>query len=106
MIAGVGVDIVSVSRFARALKRTPRLSARLFTAREIAVAGGRVESLAARFAAKEAARKACGLTIGKFEVLGGRDTAVSFRHVEGFQLHLSISHDADAAIAFVIAERD
>ena len=56
-IVGVGVDVVDVARFERVLARTPRLADRLFTPdeRERPIA-----SLAARFAAKEAAMKALG----------------------------------------------
>ena len=50
MIVGVGVDVVEVARLARALERTPTLRGRLFTPGEQLVE--RVESLAARFAAK------------------------------------------------------
>ena len=60
----VGIDLVEVERFAAALRRTPRLAARLFTEQERAVAGPSerrtAERLAARFAAKEAAFKALG----------------------------------------------
>ena len=58
MIVGVGVDVVDVARFARALTRTPGLGRRLFTDAERTQA--RMESLAARFAAKEAVAKALG----------------------------------------------
>ena len=57
MIVGIGVDAVDVERFRRALERTPRLADRLFTERERTLS---VQSLAARFAAKEAFIKAMG----------------------------------------------
>ncbi|MDO9396667.1 MAG: holo-ACP synthase, partial [Herbiconiux sp.] len=57
MIVGVGVDLVDVARFSRALERTPRLRERLFAPSE---QGLPVRSLAARFAAKEALIKAVG----------------------------------------------
>ncbi len=63
MIVGVGIDVVGVSRFAQALDRTPALVERAFTPRERVTPGGRprsTESLAARFAAKEALAKALG----------------------------------------------
>ena len=63
MIVGVGIDVVPVERFAGALARTPTLVGRLFTANErITDSGGArsAESLAARFAAKEALAKALG----------------------------------------------
>lgn len=57
MIVGVGIDVVDIARFERALTRTRGLSARLFTERE---RGLPPRSLAARFAAKEALAKALG----------------------------------------------
>ena len=56
MIVGIGVDVVEVERLARALERTPSLMDRVFTPQEQEVE--RLESLAARFAAKEAVYKA------------------------------------------------
>jgi holo-[acyl-carrier protein] synthase len=49
MIVGIGVDIVDLARFARAVSRTPRLVERLFAHSERSLP---VHSLAARFAAK------------------------------------------------------
>ena len=61
MIVGIGVDIVETSRLWAALQRTPALAARLFAESE---RGGRPESLAASFAAKEAVAKALGAPPG------------------------------------------
>ncbi len=58
-----GIDVVQVARLQAALERWPRLAARLFTAEEHRYAAScphPVESLAARFAAKEATMKALG----------------------------------------------
>ena len=55
MILGVGVDIVDIARFTRALERTPKLGERLFTDAERELPAN---SLAGRFAAKEALIKA------------------------------------------------
>ncbi len=57
MIVGVGIDVVDVERFTRQLERVPALRDRLFTEAEKHLAPA---SLAARFAAKEAAAKALG----------------------------------------------
>ena len=67
MIVAVGIDVVLVGRFSRALERTPLLSERLFTEPERLTASGNPrssESLAARFAAKEAVAKALGAPRG------------------------------------------
>ena len=57
MIIGIGVDLCSVERLSNSIQRTPALAARLFTAKEQNL---KDESLAARFAAKEALAKAVG----------------------------------------------
>lgn len=60
---GVGIDVVEVSRFARAVAHRPRLLERIFTPRELQTcrsSHNADERLAARFAAKEAAFKALG----------------------------------------------
>ena len=56
-IVGVGIDVVDISRFEDALRRTPGMVERLFTPAE---ADRPLASLAARFAAKEALAKALG----------------------------------------------
>ncbi|HVB09171.1 MAG TPA: holo-ACP synthase [Bacillota bacterium] len=119
MIAGVGCDLVECARLARALERTPRLAARLFTAAEREAAGGRVERLAGLFAAKEAVMKALGTGLrgGSWvEVEVGHDAQGrpllqlhgSFAAVAAAQgvraLHLSLSHTAGLAMAQVVAE--
>jgi len=57
MIIGVGIDLVDLARFERAVTKTPKLLERLFveTEREVSMT-----SLAGRFAAKEAFVKALG----------------------------------------------
>lgn len=115
MIIGVGVDVVQVSRLAAALERTPALRDRLFTAAEQQVE--RVESLAARFAAKEAVAKvlgAPGLPWTDAEVVSdadGRPSLVVHGAVaeaaaaQGIsRWHVSLTHDAGIATAFVVGE--
>ena len=121
MIVGVGIDVVPVERFAESLARTPGLAARLFTDAEQRTASGgarAVESLAARFAAKEAVAKALGggggmlWTDAEVDVDGSgrpvlrvagtvaaRADALGVTH-----WHLSLSHDGGVAAATVIAE--
>ena len=68
-MSGVGIDLLDVARFERALERRPRLAERLFTDAEREYAAGRarpVMHLAARFCAKEAVAKALGLTAWSF----------------------------------------
>ena len=115
MIIGVGIDVVDVARFGQTLDRTPRLRERLFTEQERHLG---LNSLAARFAAKEALAKALGAPVGLHwadaTVLRGPDGrphlqvrgTVQARADElGVQdLHVSLSHDAGIASAVVIAE--
>jgi holo-[acyl-carrier protein] synthase len=115
MIIGVGVDIVDLDRFAASIERTPQLKERLFTEPERDRAPA---SLAATFAAKEAIARALGAPRGlewhDVEVhhdgdgrpyvcaVGTVAAAATARGVTRW--HLSLSHDAGAAIAMVIAE--
>ena len=69
MIVGVGVDAVDVARFRKVLERRPSFGTRSFTDSERADAAGSADvaqSLAARFAAKEAVMKALGSGLGAF----------------------------------------
>jgi holo-[acyl-carrier protein] synthase len=114
-VVGIGVDVVDVERFARAVERTPRLLGRLLTEAEQAVR--RPERLAARFAAKEALAKALGAPPGlgwhdcevvsdagrpRFELRGTVAAAVAAAGASSW--HLSLSHDAGIATAFVVLE--
>ncbi|MDF8263180.1 holo-ACP synthase [Luteipulveratus flavus] len=115
MIVGVGIDVVDVARFEQTLERTPMLRARLFTVEESDLP---INSLAARFAAKEALAKALGAPSGlhwtDVTVVrrdGGQPELVTAGTVRAraadlgvTHLHLSISHDAGIASAVVIAE--
>ena len=121
MIVGVGIDVVPVQRFAEALARTPGLAARLFTESEqVTDTGARrsAESLAARFAAKEALAKALGSPGGmnwqdaevvvdgvgrpSLEVRGTVAARADALGVTSW--HVSLSHDGGIASAVVIAE--
>jgi holo-[acyl-carrier protein] synthase len=115
MIIGIGVDLVDVPRFERSIARTPKLMARLFTASEQAL---KPRSLAARYAAKEALIKALGGSDGVhwtdievasepsgrpvFTLSGETAATVAGRGITA--VHLSLSHDADLATAYVVAE--
>jgi holo-[acyl-carrier protein] synthase len=121
MIIGVGIDVVPVARFADAMRRTPSMAARLFTPAELVTDLGEPrtsESLAARFAAKEALAKALGAGGGMHwadaEVITDADGRPSLV-VRGTvaeraaslgvtRWHVSLSHDGGIASATVIAE--
>jgi holo-[acyl-carrier protein] synthase len=120
MIVGIGVDVVDLARFERALSRTPKLKSRLFADAEL-VSGERVlalRSLAGRFAAKEALIKALGESAGirwhHMQIVSDGHGNPSFRLSDAAAqvaadrgvtaIHLSMSHDAGVAIAYVVAE--
>ena len=120
MIIGIGVDVVDIARFERALVRTPTLKSRLFAEGEQLKDGQPMplRSLAGRFAAKEALIKALGDSTGvqwhdmqvvsdghgnpRFELTGA--AAAVAATVGAAHVHLSMSHDAGVAIAYVVAE--
>jgi len=121
VIIGVGIDVVPIERFESASERTRALIERLFTAAERVTGHGvprTAESLAARFAAKEAVAKALGSPGGMSwhdcEVVvapGGRPSLVVRGTVaaKAAELgvrnwHVSLSHDGGIASAVVIAE--
>jgi holo-[acyl-carrier protein] synthase len=121
MILGVGVDIIDVERIHAALdhpRTGERFRVRVFTDGEIAYCLRRrhaAESFAARFAAKEAMMKAFGRAYGWREIEVVRGTGAPTLRLHGRaqeraaavglqRIHLSLSHTATLAIAYVIAE--
>jgi holo-[acyl-carrier protein] synthase len=115
VIVGVGTDIVEIARLEQALERTPTLRDRVFSAAESSMP---LESLAARFAAKEALAKALrapdGFSWQDAEVVvdaGGRPgfelrgaVAAKAEGLDVHRVHLSLSHDGGVAVAFVVLE--
>ena len=113
MIAGIGIDVVDIKRFQESLERTPNLESKLFTESE---RGKSIQSMAARFAAKEALYKALspahGLSWHEAEVINFENGKPAFLFrgaiadlIDGAQVHLSLSHDGGIASAIVILER-
>ena len=121
MIVGIGIDVVSIPRFEALMQRQPAALARLFNERETLLADGSprpTSSLAARFAAKEAVAKALGAPAGlvwhdceivvddagrpSVQARGSVAAAAAAAGIERW--HLSLTHDADVAIAQVVAE--
>ena len=116
---GVGLDLLDIERFERALERRPRLEERLFTDAERSYAASRARPgmhLAARFCAKEAVAKALGLTGWSFrdvEVVA-TDAAplvrlrgrVAERAAElGGEVSISLTHTGTTAGAVALLER-
>ena len=118
-ILGVGVDIEGIARF-----RSPELSAdkvllnNIFTSRELDYCQSYADPaphLTARFAAKEAivkALSAAGFTVNELsgiEILidksGIPQAIIDKRSVNGIQVHISLSHNQENAIAFAIVTK-
>jgi holo-[acyl-carrier protein] synthase len=114
-----GVDLVELIRVEGAIKRHgPEFLDRIYTTKELAQFSKSLESLAVRFAAKEAVSKALGCGIGdiswqEIEILRDEmDAPVLYLHGKaeqragqlGFQTwSVSLSHTDKYAIAFVVA---
>jgi holo-[acyl-carrier protein] synthase len=119
MNLSTGVDLIEIARIREAIDRHGvRFIARIFTEAEQQECKGRVESLAARFAAKEAAAKALGCGIGDvgwldIEVRGDENHAPHlYLYGAGERMakklglsrwSVSLSHIESQAIAFVVA---
>jgi holo-[acyl-carrier protein] synthase len=115
MILGIGVDVVDIARFGRSLERTPPLRDRLFARSERDLP---LSSLAARFAAKEALIKASGDSSGftwqdmvvksdasrRPRLVTSGEVAARLARLGVTSTHLSLSHDAGIASAFVVLE--
>ena len=117
---GIGVDVVDLPRFKDLVERTPQIVDRLFTKKEQVTSEGHqlpVNSLAGRFAVKEAVAKALGAPAGMAwhdcEVSNGGAPQISVHgsvakvaEDQGVtNWHVSLSHDGPVAIAYVIAEK-
>lgn len=117
-----GVDLIEIERIRTAIERHgERFLHRIYTAAELGACHGRVESLAARFAAKEAVGKALGTGIWRAgvtwtdieitrEIRSGAPrlalysvTANHAAHLGLTEWSISLSHDRAHAIAFVVA---
>jgi len=124
MIVGSGIDLVEIGRIQRSVERYgQRFLNRVYTADEQAYCLRKrraAESLAARFAAKEAGAKALGTGISQgvnwleIEVVrepSGRPTLRFYGRASQFALRLgvrhaalSITHTADLSMASVVLE--
>ena len=124
MIVGLGIDVASVERVARALERFgDKLWERVLTSSEqkaLAARGDRAVALAGRFAAKEAFAKALGAPRDVWwqsvEVSTGALGAPSLslsgpaeeraKRLGVTKSWVSITHDAGIAAAVVVLERE
>ena len=123
MIYGIGTDITEVGRFAKWIK-DPSMIARFYNENEILKIGSEsflCQHYAVRFAAKEAFSKALGTGIAGFElhdvyiandkegkpellVQGTAAALLKKRCGKNAKMHVSLSHEKEFAVAFVIIE--
>lgn len=126
MILGIGTDIVSVGRIEAAVAQHGEgFARRILSDRELAEYPAQAHParfLSKRFAAKEALSKACGhglrhpvslraITVGHDELgkpsfLFDAELAEFLSRLGVTRHHLSLSDERDAAVAFVILERE
>jgi holo-[acyl-carrier protein] synthase len=119
MALAAGTDLIEINRIAGVIERHgERFLSRVFTYNELTACQGRVDSLAARWAAKEAVAKALGTGIGQ---VSWREIEVVHddRHCPSLRLHgaaaalaeergltqwaISLAHDGGFSLAFVVA---
>jgi len=119
MKLATGVDLIEIARIEEVIARHGKhYLERIFTPAELEYCGKRAESLAGRFAAKEAVAKALGSGIGdvswkEIEILGGDQngpilTLYGMAEHKAKELGLtnwsvSISHSQSHSVAFVVA---
>lgn len=119
MKLATGVDLIEIARIETVLSRQGKAwLERIFTAAELDYCGKRAESLAGRWAAKEAVAKALGSGIGdvswkEIEILGDEQNAPVLKlygeaESKAKELGLtnwsvSISHSQSHSVALVVA---
>ena len=119
MKLATGVDLIEIARIEEVIARHGKhYLERIYTPAELEQCGKRAESLAGRFAAKEAAAKALGCGIGdvswrEIEVLGDEQNAPKItlsgeasRRAKELGLSswsVSISHSQSHSVAMVVA---
>src|SRR5262245_13447504 len=118
MKVATGVDLIEISRIKEVIARHGKhYLERIYTPAELDQCGKRAESLAGRFAAKEAVAKALGSGIGdvawkEIEILGDEQNAPALT-LHGAakqkaadlgltQWSVSISHSQSHSVAFVV----
>jgi len=124
VIKGIGIDIVHVPRMKK-WQEIPGILERFFHAEELSSAlekgNGAGQSLAVRFAAKEAFGKALGTGLegivlkdimvknrdnGQPEIMVSGTALSALENCGAKKIHVSLSHERDNAIAMVVLESE
>ena len=121
MIIGIGTDIVEINRIEKVIMRTSSFIEKSFTSNEIEYfkfKGLKGNVIAGNFAAKEAISKALGTGFRGFglqdieilrDELGKPVANLSYKiykllDIKEFNMHVSISHSKENAIAYAVME--
>ena len=121
MIIGIGTDIIEIERIEKVINRTNSFIEKSFTNNEIEYfksKGLKGNVIAGNFAAKEAISKAMGTGFRGFglkdiEVLRDElgkpivklsDKIYELLDIKEFNIHISISHSKENAIAYAVME--
>jgi holo-[acyl-carrier protein] synthase len=121
MIIGIGIDIIEISRIEKVMMRTSSFIEKSFTYNEIEyfkLKGLMSNVVAGNFAAKEAISKAIGTGFRGFglkdiEVLRDElgkpvvnlsEKIYNLLDIKEFNMHISISHNKENAIAYAVME--
>jgi len=121
MIIGIGIDIIEINRIEKVILRTSSFIEKSFTSNEIEYfksKGLKGNVIAGNFAAKEAISKAIGTGFRGFGLkdievlrdgLGKPVVNLSYKiykllDIKEFNIHVSISHSKENAIAYAVME--
>jgi len=121
MIIGIGTDIIEINRIEKVMIRTSSFLEKSFTQNEIEyfkLKGLKGNVIAGNFAAKEAISKAIGTGFRGFglkdievlrDELGKPVVNLSYKiykllDIKEFNIHVSISHSKENAIAYAVME--
>jgi len=121
MIIGIGTDIIEINRIEKVMMRTSSFLEKSFTYNEIEyfkLKGFKGNVIAGNFAAKEAISKALGTGFRGFglkdievlrDELGKPVVNLSYKiykllDIKEFNMHVSISHSKENAIAYAVME--
>ena len=121
MIIGIGTDIIEINRIEEVIMRTSSFIEKSFTSNEIEyfkLKGLKGNVIAGNFAAKEAISKALGTGFRGFglkdievirDKLGKPVVNLSCKiyellEIKEFNIHVSISHSKENAIAYAVVE--
>ena len=121
MIIGIGTDIVEINRIEKIMTRTINFIEKSFTDNEIKyfkLKGLKGNTIAGNFAAKEAISKAIGTGFRGFglqdieilrdelgkPVVNLSDKIYRLLDIKEFNIHVSISHSKENAIAYAVME--